>query len=121
MHRFSYRVKRDLLRPQTLDYAHGTTGTEVEAQYLQDLRRRLESLDGEEIRERMERVGPDALYDAIGATKEELREWAERVGEPGGGERLERVREDAFRRFWEGRGGGEQGASKETMSGEAKS
>lgn len=75
MHRFGQRIKRDILRPETEDYAHGTTGTEVEADYLQDLRRRLEGLEGREIQEKMTRLGPDVMFEAIGATPEELVEW----------------------------------------------
>ena len=72
MHRFGQRVRRDILRPQSLDYAHSTTGEETEAQHLQELRKKLDGLDGAEIRQRMERVGPEALFEAIGATAEEL-------------------------------------------------
>ena len=72
MHRFGQRIKRDILRPETQDYAHGTTGTEVEAEYLKDLRRRIESFEGSEIKDKVERMGPEAVYEAIGATAEEL-------------------------------------------------
>ena len=72
MHRFGQRVKREILRPETQDYAHGTTGTEVEAEYLKDVRRRLESFEGSEIKDKIERMGPEALYEAIHATAEEL-------------------------------------------------
>ena len=62
MHRFGLRIKRDILRPQTEDHAHGTTGHEEEPEHMQELRRRLEGLEGEEIKERIERLGPeDAL------------------------------------------------------------
>lgn len=72
MHRFGQLMRRDIFRPETLDHAHGTTGHEVEAPHLQDLRRRLELLEGVEIRERLERLGPDAMFEAIGATAKEL-------------------------------------------------
>lgn len=72
MHRFGQRMRRDLLRPQTLDYAHGTTGEETEAEHLQLLRKKLESLHGEEIQETIQRLGPDGMYEAVGATAEEL-------------------------------------------------
>ena len=72
MHRFGQRMRRDLLRPQTLDYAHGTTGEEPEAEHLQLLRKRLENLGGDEIQESIHRLGPEAMYDAVGATAEEL-------------------------------------------------
>lgn len=76
MHRFGQRVRRDILRPETLDHAHGTTGDEVEPTHLQDLRRRLEALDGVEIRAKLERLGPEAMFEAIGATAKELA-WLE--------------------------------------------
>lgn len=72
MHRFGQRIRRDILRPETLDYAHGTTGNEVEAQHLQDLRTRLESLNGAEIQEKVRLFGYDAVLEAIGATAEDL-------------------------------------------------
>lgn len=72
MHRFGQRIKRDILRPQTLDYAHGTTGTEVEADYLHDLRSKLEAFEGGEIKARIEQLGPEAAYDAFAATVDEL-------------------------------------------------
>lgn len=73
MHRFGQRMRRDILRPETLDYAHGTTGQETEASHLQDLRRRLEAIPGAEIRDKVRALGPEALLKAIGATVEELR------------------------------------------------
>jgi hypothetical protein len=72
MHRIGQRMRRDLLRPQTLDYAHGTTGEETEAEHLQLLRKKLENLGGEEIQETVQRLGPEGLYEAVGATAEEL-------------------------------------------------
>ena len=95
MHRFGQRIKRDILRPETEDYAHGTTGTEVEAEYLQDLRRRLESFEGSEIQEAVERLGPDAMFEAVGATPEEFEKWQRR--DPEGFERLMEAREDAVK------------------------
>lgn len=74
MHRFGQRMRRDLLRPETLDYAHGTTGEETEAEHLQLVRRRLENLDGEEIQESIHRWGAEAMFHAVGATAEDLRE-----------------------------------------------
>ena len=72
MHRFGQRMRRDLLRPQTLDYAHGTTGEETEAEHLQLLRKRLETLGGDEIQETIKRLGPEGMYEAVGATAKEL-------------------------------------------------
>lgn len=89
MHRFGQRMRRDVLRPETLDHAHGTTGHEVEATYLQSLRKRLEVLDGVEIREKVGRLGPDAIFEAIGATTKELA-WLEEHDPEG----LEAVKEE---------------------------
>lgn len=72
MHRLGQRIRRDILRPETLDYAHGTTGNEVEAKHLQDLRARLEGLNGAEIQEKVRLFGHEALLEAIGATAEDL-------------------------------------------------
>ena len=94
MHRFGQRVKRDILRPESEDYAHGTTGTEVEAQYLQDLRGRLEALEGGEIKERVERLGPETVFNMIGATAEELSAWER--GDPEGFERIKAARGHAL-------------------------
>ena len=103
MHRFGQRIKRDILRPETQDYAHGTTGTESEAQYLQDLRRRLEALEGGEIKERVQRLGPEAVFDMIGATAEELAAWER--GNPEGFERIKEARGHALA-LYEGKKGG---------------
>ena len=72
MHRFGQNLRRDILRPQSLDHAHGTTGDEPEAEHLRILRQRLEDLGGAEIKEKVDRLGPDALLREIGASAEEL-------------------------------------------------
>ena len=73
MHRFGQQIRRDILRPELQDYAHGTTGTEVEPQHLQKLRQRLEALDGAEIKDRVDQFGSEAVLRELGATAEELR------------------------------------------------
>ena len=97
MHRFGQRVKRDILRPESEDYAHGTTGTEVEADHLQDLRRRLESLGGSEIKDKVESMGPEAVYEALGATAEELA--AMKTQNPEGWAKMKEVRGAALTLF----------------------
>jgi len=72
MHRFGQQIRRDVLRPQALDYAHGTTGHEVEAQHLQELRARLEAMSGSELKAQVETLGPKALLQKLGTTTEEL-------------------------------------------------
>ena len=80
MHRFGQQIKRDMLKPRTEDFANGTTGTATddESEYMQDLRRRLESLDGSKIQESIKRLGPEAIFDAIEATAEELAVWEQK-------------------------------------------
>ena len=73
MHRFGQQIRRDILRPELQDYAHGTTGTEVEPQHLQKLRQRLEAMDGPEIKDRVDQFGSEAVLRELGATAEELR------------------------------------------------
>ncbi|KAL6715445.1 Microtubules assembly and stabilization protein [Lecanora helva] len=95
MHRFGQRMKREVLRPETEDFAHGTSGTESEAEYLQDLRRRLESFEGSEIQAAVENLGPDGMFDAVGASEKDLKEWQKR--DPKGYERLMEARADALK------------------------
>lgn len=94
MHRFGQRIKRDILRPESQDYAHGTTGTESEAQHLQDLRRRLEAFEGGELKDRVERLGPETAFDMIGASAEQLSAWQR--GDPEGFERIKEARGHAL-------------------------
>ncbi|MCJ1243359.1 hypothetical protein MMC30_000556 [Trapelia coarctata] len=72
MHRFGQQIRRDVLRPQVLDYAHGTTGHEVEAQHLQELRAQIEAMSGSEIKEKVETLGAEAALRHLGTTAEEL-------------------------------------------------
>lgn len=73
VHKFGQRIRRDIFRPEALDYAHGTTGQEFEASHIKALRSRLQDIKGEEIRHKLRTLGPDAVFEAIGATAEELR------------------------------------------------
>jgi hypothetical protein len=61
MHRFGQQFRRDILKPQTEDHHHGTTGKETEPQHLQMLRAMVEGLGGEEIRNRFQSHGHEAL------------------------------------------------------------
>ena len=92
MHRFGQQLRRDLFPPQTLDYAHGTTGHEEEAQHLKAIREKLEHLDGDDIAEQVRRQGPEALLQAIGTTVEELKSWESR--DPKEWERFQEVQLD---------------------------
>ncbi|KAI9776015.1 MAG: hypothetical protein M1835_005626 [Candelina submexicana] len=73
MHRFGQQLRRDILKPQFLDHAHGTTGDEdPEPEHLQVLRDRLSVMDGEVIREKVEKDGMHSVLREIGASAEEL-------------------------------------------------
>lgn len=72
MHRFGQRLRREILRPEVEDVLHGTSGTEIEPLHIADLRSRLEQLDGPAIQEKVSRLGPEAVLQAIGASAEEL-------------------------------------------------
>ena len=91
MHRFGQRIKRDILRPQTEDHAHGTTGHEEEPEHLQELRRRLEALKGDEIRAKVEKYGADATLQEIETErlKREMGGWNPAGGEDENDETLE--------------------------------
>ena len=95
MHRLGQRVKRDILRPEHEDYAHGTTGAESPpAQYLQDLRSRIEAFEGREIKDRVETLGAETVFDMIGATAEELAAWER--DDPEGFERIKEAKGNAL-------------------------
>ena len=85
MHRFGQRVRREMLPPEMLDYAHGTTGEENEPEHMRELRNKLEALDGKQIQKRVEEIGPEEVIKEIGATKEELLELERRGEEMGKG------------------------------------
>ena len=73
MHRFGQQLRREILRPQTGVYAEGTQDDiEVQAKHLQDIRDRLDAVDGDEIKERVEKYGPDSVLEMLGATHEDL-------------------------------------------------
>lgn len=72
MHRFGQQVRRDMLRPQGLDFAHGTTGAEVDPDHIAVLRAKIEHLQGDEIREKVEALGADKALEEMGANIEEL-------------------------------------------------
>ena len=104
MHRLGQRVKRDILRPENEDYAHGTTGKESPpAQYLQDLRSRIEAFEGGEIKDRVERLGPETVFDMIGATAEELSAWER--DHPEGLERIKEAKGNALALYVDQKGG----------------
>lgn len=108
MHRFGQQIKRDILLPPETetDDTEGGNGTGNPNPHLQTLRRRLEAFDGVEIKDRVEKLGPETVFDMIGATKEELEAWER--GNPVGFERFKVARERALR-LCEGERGREMG------------
>jgi len=61
MHKFGQKIRRDILKPETEDHVHGTTGQEIHPEHLKLLRSMVEDLQGEEIRSRIETHGQDAV------------------------------------------------------------
>lgn len=80
MHRFGQRMRREVLPPDMLDYAHGTTGEEAVPEHIRELRKRLDALGGEEIQKRVAELGTEGAMREIGATKEVLEELEGRDG-----------------------------------------
>jgi len=65
MHRFGQKFGRDILKPETEDHEHGTTGVEDQPRHLQLLRAMVEGLGGEEIRQQLESKGQDAVIEEL--------------------------------------------------------
>lgn len=61
MHRFGQKIRRNILKPEGEDNLHGTTGHEIQPAHLQFLRSMVEDLQGEDIRNKLETLGPDAV------------------------------------------------------------
>lgn len=92
MHRFGQKFRRDILSPEGEDHAHGTTGQEDTPMHLQLLRAKLDGLRGEEIRNKIEMKGQDAVLEELSHDASELRrqldadpEGREILRESGGG------------------------------------
>jgi hypothetical protein len=65
MHRFGQKFRRDILKPESEDHEHGTTGLEEEPRHLQLLRAMVEGLEGEEIRNKLESNGQGAVIEEL--------------------------------------------------------
>ncbi|KAI9656168.1 MAG: hypothetical protein M1829_000436 [Trizodia sp. TS-e1964] len=91
MHRFGQRVRSHILRPQSLDHAHGTTGQETEAEHLQVLRKRIEAINGEDILKAVDAKGTEALLAEIGASAVQLQRLM--IEDPECFEKFKEVRE----------------------------
>ena len=74
MHRFGQQIRREILRPEGLDYAHGTDGTTVDPPHIAVLRAKLESYRGDELRRAVMDHGFDKLLEELGADASALAE-----------------------------------------------
>lgn len=72
MHRFGQQVRRSILKPQGLDYAHGTNESDVDPPHLAVLRSKLEALQGDEIRRNVMEKGLDKVLEELGANADQL-------------------------------------------------
>ncbi|KAH0566538.1 hypothetical protein GP486_000079 [Trichoglossum hirsutum] len=76
MHRFGQRIRREVFRPETLDHHHGTTGEEEEAQPVKALRCQIESMKSEEIIDKVETLGAEAVIRELSTDVERLHSLA---------------------------------------------
>ncbi|RDW82925.1 putative Glc7-interacting proteinGIP3 [Coleophoma crateriformis] len=65
MHRFGQKIRRDILKPESQDHAHGTDGTEKEAAHLQYLRKMVEDMGGDLIKRKVQTEGEDAVISEL--------------------------------------------------------
>ena len=76
MHRFGQKMRRDVLPPSGMDdHLHRTSiGDPIEPEHLQALRKRLEELEGDEIRDSVLSTGLEATVKRLGEEAEQDRE-----------------------------------------------
>ena len=72
MHRLGQQIRRSILKPEGLDYAHGTNEASVDPPHLAVLRSRLENLQGDEIRRSVMEKGLDQVLEELGANADQL-------------------------------------------------
>ncbi|CZR53437.1 probable GIP3 Glc7-interacting protein whose overexpression relocalizes Glc7p from the nucleus [Phialocephala subalpina] len=65
MHRFGQQFRRDILKPDLEDHEHGTTGREEQPRHLQLLRAMVDGLGGEEIKNKMNSQGHEAVMEEL--------------------------------------------------------
>jgi hypothetical protein len=65
MHRFGQQFRRDILKPESEDHAHGTTGREEQPAHLRMLRAMVEGLGGEEIKNKIMMQGHEAVLEEL--------------------------------------------------------
>lgn len=74
MHRFGQQFRREILKPEQADHLHATTGLEDQPRHLQMLRAMVEGLGGEEIKDRINEQGTDAVLEELSNEASVLRE-----------------------------------------------
>ncbi|PVH74029.1 RNI-like protein [Cadophora sp. DSE1049] len=74
MHRFGQQFRREILKPEQADQLHGITGLEDQPRHLQLLRAMVEGLGGEEIKDRINNQGTDAVLEELSNEASVLRE-----------------------------------------------
>ncbi|KAI9826418.1 MAG: hypothetical protein M1819_007381 [Sarea resinae] len=73
MHRFGQRMKRDIFRSQDLEHEHHDEAKCITAgESLHKLREKLEAMDGDEIKEKVMRLGAEEVLREIGVRMEEI-------------------------------------------------
>lgn len=65
MHRFGQQFRRDILKPDLEDHEHGTTGREEQPRHLQLLRAMVDGLGGEEIKNKINSQGHEAVMEEL--------------------------------------------------------
>ena len=103
MHRIGQHVRREILRPQSLDFLHGTTGEETEGPAFRELRTHLEGLEGPLLRDCLEKMGPEELVRRFGGGEEQLKRL--RTEDPVGFEHFLESQEKALANMGLGRDG----------------
>ncbi|KAI9893964.1 MAG: hypothetical protein M1814_005517 [Vezdaea aestivalis] len=73
IHRFGQSLRRELLKPQGEDHAHGTTGDEMEEEDILRLRQQLENLEGPEILQQIKAKGHANAMKELGEQRDSIR------------------------------------------------
>jgi hypothetical protein len=76
VHKFGQRIRREILRPQTMDHHHGTTGQEGEPEHLRLLREKFEDIKGEELRDMYVKNGEEGMIAQLGNDVESFQRLA---------------------------------------------
>lgn len=96
MHRFGQQFRREILKPEQADHLHSTTGLEDQPRHLQMLRAMVEGLGGEEIKDRINKQGTDAVLEELSNEASVLRERLMEQ-DPEGWEKFRESQEAAIR------------------------